>query len=248
MSASPGDRRSPDAAAPAAGTPGPEPPSHRANADGPAASFRTGRGRSVARRRRVAGGIAAALIAATVVFLVLHSQPAPAPTATGSPGGGSDGGGGPSSKVSVTLGTPDAGTTVCGSGGSSPSERIPWLGSSVPISTAELNLLVVELADGDILPGIAGAPGVTSTDPCEGNPPGPSYHWYLVLSDPSGANVAYYTLPMGWVTLAGGAANLTVANGSSFLLLISPSVAGIGYGLALQGFVDGVHWAKEVTL
>jgi len=220
------------------------------NEGGSARAYRMTQGRRRRRARLAVAAVVVVVFVVVAVFVLVHTAPPPSSAPSGTPGAGNGGGssGGSSSRVSISLGAPVVGTAQCGSGGSVPSERVLWNASSRTISTTDVNVLVVELADGDLLPGVTFTPGVTPTDPCAGSAPSPDSHWYVVLSDPNGTNVAFYTLPMGWVGVGGGPSALTIANDSALTLLITPSVSGIGYGLAVQGFLNGTAFATKVTL
>ena len=225
------------------GAPAPTPAVGAATAYRRAAEIRGGR------RRRLAAVAAVVVVIAAVVIVLERPRPGPSSGTTGTPPSGGGGGGSNSTTgpIAVAFGSPESDPIVCGDGGSVPAEKVVWRGASVPLTTANVQLLVVEIADGDILPAVGFTPGVAPSDPCTGSAPAPSYHWYAVLADPTGVNVAYYTLSADWVVL-GGAPNVTVAANSTLIVLITPSVAGTGYGLVAQGSADGRRIASEVPL
>ena len=217
--------------------------------EGGAAAYRSRLARRAGRRWLVVSLAVGVAAAAGIAFVLYHPSAAPGTTSSGpgSGGSGGTGGGGSGGSISIALGSPAVATVACGSGGNASSEAIAWRSSSTPITLADLNLYVVEIGDGDILRATASAPEVTPTDPCAGSAPSPAYAWYAVLSDPTGANVAYFTLSVGWVPLGGPPAQ-AIAAGSTITVLIDPSVADTGYGLEVQGFVNGVPFAAGTPL
>lgn len=201
------------------------PPSARMGSEAEGA---TSRFRKDQRRRQVRWTVATVIVALLVVGAYLVLLP---PTPAGRSGTHS-----PLSGFSVELGNASLGVVTCGSGTAVVAERVPWINATTPVSTAQIVMLVVDV-DGDVLSDTGPSPNVTSSNSCAGAPPAPrpqagvgnDFSWYVVLSDPAGANVAFFTISQGWVLLAAGPSSpLTVANGSALTLICTPSVSRLG--------------------
>jgi hypothetical protein len=98
---------------------------------------------------------------------------------------------------------------------------------------------VVELGDGDIVGGPTHAPQVSAFDVCTGGPPTQEYTWYVVVSNPQGQNEASFSYSQGWLPVVGSPNPATIANDSALTLVVTPSLAGLGYGIELVGVENG---------
>ena len=188
----------------------------------------TSRFRKDKRRRRVrwtiaVGGVVLIVIAAYIVFIPPIS---PSRSSPGSPFAG----------VDVHLGNSSLDVVTCGTGTSVIGERVPWIYATTRVTTAQIVMLVSDV-DGDILSDTGPAPDVTASNSCAGAPPEPrplagvgnDFSWYVVLSNPNGTNVAFFTITQGWVLVPSGPSTpLTVANGSALTLFCTPSVSRLG--------------------
>lgn len=135
----------------------------------------------------------------------------------------------------VTLGTPVVHNTTCGDGRTIRTESVPWTRSDPPVSTDSIYLVVEELLDGDVDGGPAPAPVVSPTSVCPGAPPTVAPSWYVVLQDPTGANIAYFTYAQGWTFLDNATTSISVLNGSSLEVVAVPFLGGTSYGLCVFG-------------
>ncbi len=161
----------------------------------PSARFRA----ELRRRQRRRYSLAAALTAIVVGGLLLSV-----------PGFGPSSGGTGASLAGyvVHLGAPVLGVVTCGGGTVAIAERVPWLNSSVPLTTGHVILTVVDV-DGDTLWSSGAPPTVTASQACAGTLPvsnftgisgvNVGFSWYVTLSSPSGSILAFYTLSSGWV-------------------------------------------------
>ena len=139
------------------------------------------------------------------------------------------------SSTSIDLGTPVVGNATCGGNTTFPIETVPWVGSSPPVSTREVYLEVQELVDGDIVGGPSPPPSVTVASLCAAGPPTATATWYVVLQNPSGGNVGYFSYSSGWVVLGHPGADYRISNGSALILLSVPPLAGLSFGLCIFG-------------
>lgn len=139
--------------------------------------------------------------------------------------------------VVVDFGAPIVATATCLNGQSTSVEAVPWLGSSAPLSTANISVELVELIDGDVDGGPIAPPSVTPNYVCGQAFESAWAAWYVVLANPSGENLAYYSYSTGWVNLAG--VTVPIENGSSLTLVSDPSFAGLSFALCVIGHVGG---------
>lgn len=215
--------------APAAGPPT-APAGEGAPGAGRARAFR--QAETLRRREREGRSVRAVLIVAAVLGAALIVTAPPNSLLSGS---GSAGGPGP--PVEVTFGAPSVSTVTCGAGGTAYAEVIPWTGSSRPVTTGDIDMVVYAIFNGDNI-GLGNSPAnATASNVCEGSPPSPTALWYVVLQAPNGTNVLTYTIADSWTSLSGGSSNVGIANESSLVLVTDASLAGTGRGLKLIGFV-----------
>jgi len=203
-------------------------------ADG--ARSRTGRARAfrqrqveqrTSRRTRIANLVMVGLVVAGA-YLIVTERPGVLLNAAGTTRFGP--------AIVVQLGTPTAGTLSCAGGGTAAVERVPWVGSTQPVATGEVYVRIYEIWDGDVILDPNVVANATASNPCAGAPPSSALLWYLVLAAPNGTNELTYTQAGLWQPVAGGAANVTVANDSTLLLVSGASLAGTGRGIAVLGF------------
>lgn len=138
--------------------------------------------------------------------------------------------------ILVNLGTPTAGTVSCAGGGTAYTEYIPWIGSSRPITTGDVNLRVYEIWDRDYIADPNAVANATPTSVCAGVPPDPIALWYVVLAAPNGTNVLGYTQAQDWTSLSGGATNFIVPANSTLILVTQMSLYHTGRGFQVYGF------------
>lgn len=177
-----------------------------------------------------------AVLLIVIVFLWVAANP---PSSSSSSSGESHPGGGSGAGITVQLGAPVLTNITCGAGGTDVAERVAWQGASATLTTSEINLFVVETADGDLLSGPSNTPSVTAQDPCAGSPPSPDYTWYAALENPSGTVVASYTLTEEWKAVGGGGGTMVIEPGSTVVILTTPSLHDNGYSLQVQGLAAG---------
>jgi hypothetical protein len=170
------------------------------------------------------------------VFLWSPLNPSNSPTML-SPG--RTGGGGGTATIDVQFGTPTKEALTCGNGDTVSAEKILWKGASAPITTADVILVILELADGDVIGTSQGASDVTSSNDCAGAPPAGNHAWYAVLTNPSGTNVAVFDYASSWTAVGGEPPSVSIAAGSTLTVVIVPGVAGQGYGIEAVGSEDG---------
>jgi len=171
-----------------------------------------------------------------VTFAIYYGQSAFAPAAPPSVnGGGTSSGGAPARVAYLSFGTPTVQNATCGDGTVFPTVVVPWESSRVPLSTHDIFLEIVELLDGDVSGGPAPAPFVTASNVCAGSPPTASPTWYAVLQDPNGANVAYFSYSQAWVVLHPPPSSLPIANGSALIVVATPFLSGLSFGLCVVG-------------
>lgn len=109
------------------------------------------------------------------------------------------------------------------------------MSASEPISTARITLEMQELIDGDIDGGPTPTPSVTADYVCGAPLSSPWTCWYVVLQTPGGVNVAYFSYSSGWVNLNDPGAPITIANGSTMVMISVPSYAGLSFALCVIG-------------
>lgn len=212
------------------GRPPEEPESGAAVRAGPSspslASSRSRRFRLARDRRQLLWGAfavgVAALAAGAYLAFTPFSPPAPAPS--------------PLANYTLKLGNVTVGVVGCGGGGSVIVERIPWVASSAALSWGDVVLLIQDVS-GDLLSSTGATPSVNASSVCVGTPPVPTpvaglgndFSWYVVLSSPSGANVATYSVTQGWTGVGPATPTApTIANGSALTLVCNPSVSALG--------------------
>jgi hypothetical protein len=145
----------------------------------------------------------------------------------------------PGPPITVQLGTPTIATIPCASGGSAYAERIPFLNSSQPFTTGDVNARLTEIWDGDFIPDPNVVANATPSTLCGGPPPDASSLWYVVLLAPNGTNLVTYTNAERWVSVVNGTSNLVIGNNSTFVLITYASYAGSGRGFAIVGYENG---------
>jgi hypothetical protein len=144
----------------------------------------------------------------------------------------------------VDFGTPTVTNVPCGDGGSAYAERIPWVNSSEPIQTGDINLRVYEIWDGDWIGDTGVVANVTPSDLCAGPAPGSVsaglvIDWYAVLSGPNGTNLMSYTDAHPWTPVGASASSVWIENGSAFIVVTNPAITQTGRGFAVFGFENG---------
>lgn len=210
-----------DAGDPAAGT-----PSSRAGA------YRQRRAKKRTPLRLLAAEAVVFLAVVGVIYLVTAPKPAPPPSIA--PGGGNYPG-----QIRIALAPPVVASTACGTSKNYSTEQLRVNSTSIPLTTKELTLVVVELGDGDFIDSASTTPMVTAGAVCVSTPPLGGLSWYAVLVAPSGANLASFTYSQGWAPVAGAPFPGPVDNGSALCFVFAQSVAGFGYGVYLQGVIGG---------
>ena len=63
--------------------------------------------------------------------------------------------------------------------------------------------------------------------------------WYVVLENPAGTNLAFFSYSQGWVNIAQAGQGVPITNGSSLTLVSDPSFAGLSFALCVLGDVEG---------
>lgn len=154
----------------------------------------------------------------------------------------------PGPPIIVSLGTPVVGTVPCSGGGTGYTERIPWINSTQPIVTGDINVKVYEIYDGDFIGDPGAVASATPSNVCAGTPPTGTALWYIVLAAPNGSNFLTYTVGKGWLNLSGTAANLPIEEGSFLTLVSGVSLAGTGRGLAVVGASGGSSISGSIPL
>jgi len=200
--------------------------------DGRARSFRQHQAsRKNVRRERI-GTVLVVVIIALGVYTIVTARPYSPSSSNPFPT--------PGPPITVTFGSPSSVTAMsCGGGGTAYVERIPWNGSSQPVTTGEVNVRVYEIYDGDFITDINAVANVTSSNLCAGTPPTSSELWYAVLAGPNGTNVLSFTEARPWRAVSSGASDIVIENGSALVLVTSMSLAGTGRGFAVVGYSGG---------
>ena len=141
--------------------------------------------------------------------------------------------------IHVEFGTPTVGAIACDGGATAYAERIPWIGSSMPLRTGDINVRVYEIWDSDWIgdPGVVAS--VTPTSVCAGPAPVSMLDWYAVLAAPNGTNLLLYTDATAWAPVNSGPWNIWVENDSSIVIVTNPAIAQTGRGFAVFGFENG---------
>lgn len=202
-----------------------------------AREYRHRRARREPFRATVYLGVLVAL-GALVVYFAENVGPGPiGPALTGNNSTSAGGTGGPTKTITVTFGTTAQRTVTCGDGQTFPAEFVPWQGSSQGLSTSQVFFELVELIDGDIDGGPGPVPSVTGSLVCAGAPPHTYDAWYVVLQNPVGANIAYFTYSAGWVMLEPHQLSVPIQNDSTLVFLSDPNVSGLSFGLCVLGDV-----------
>ncbi len=245
---------------------GPQPPGSRAagslpgkDPDGsagvsrPAASTRSAssRGRASAlrrdraERRKARTDLVVEAIAVAVLLLAVYviATARPTPPASSAPPGQAYG-----PPISVSFGTPTVTSLACGGGGTAYAERIPWSSSTLPVTTADVDVSVYQIGDGDVVGDAGVVPSATPSDLCAGAAPSTSARWYAVLADPNGTNLVTYTYAQLWKSVTNTSWNIGIQNGSILTLVTNPSLAGTGYGFEVLGYENGSKILGRVPL
>jgi len=145
----------------------------------------------------------------------------------------------PGPTITVDLGTPTVGAVTCAGGGTAYAERIPWNGSSQPVTTGDVNLRVYEIWDRDYITDPHADANATTADLCAGIPPNPIALWYVVLAAPNGTNILTYTQANDWSSLTHGPTNIWIENDSSLILVTNMPLWNTGRGFQVYGFSSG---------
>jgi hypothetical protein len=221
--------------APRAGEPAPP-----GTSAGRTRSFREGQAQrqSITRERLGVWLVVVILVAAVLTLALVHPSsssnpyqfPPPAPT------------------IAVHLGLPVTSSVACGSGATASTERIPWTGSTQPLSSGNIVVRLYEIADGDVIGDPTAVANATPSSSCAGAPPDGPASWYVVLAAPGGTNLLTYTVDAGWSSVMHGPTNVTVENGSSLTLVTNESWAGTGRALGVYGFVNDTSVSGSVPL
>lgn len=192
--------------------------------DGSARRYRRGRRRQHRRRYGIVVGVAALVVVAYVV-VVPGLRPVPGPSSS------------PLAATVVHLGPVQLGVVPCATGPAAIVEQVPWINATATLTTEEI-VLVVGDVDNDGLWSAGTSPAVSPGSVCAGALPTPNwtaasgvnvgFDWYVVLSDPNGTNVAYYTLEQGWLPVGAGPWPAPIPNGSTLAFVCNPSVSRLG--------------------
>ncbi|HYA69481.1 MAG TPA: YncE family protein, partial [Acidimicrobiales bacterium] len=152
-------------------------------------------------------------------------------------GPNSAGGSGPAPPSDqVQLGSTSFGIVTCEGGTLAIAERIPWTTSNGVLTTSQVILTVTDV-DGDLLWSSGAPPKVTASNACAGPLPVSSFggiagsnvgfSWYVTLSSPTGAIVAFYTNTGGWNPVS-GPWPAPIENGSTLTFICNPSISPLG--------------------
>jgi len=229
-----GDRRGTVDPPPAA------PPGRPGSNGGRARSFRQEQARRRgARRERIGELVVVAVIVLGIYTVVSARWYSPPSSYTPPPSGPT---------IVVHLGTPSESTLPCAAGGTAYAERIPWINSTQPITTGDVNLRVYEIADGDYIGDPGAVANVTSSNVCAGTPPTTATVWYMVLAAPNGTNLLTYTVDNGWTSVTPGPSNVELENGSALILVTHVSLAGRGRGFSVYGISNESPISGSVPL
>lgn len=209
----------------------PPTPRHSPPSPGRAHAFRESQERRRQESRESLGVVAVVIIIVLGVYTLATARPY-----TGSSGFNLPP---PGPTISVDLGTPTVGSIGCIGGGTAYAERIPWNGSSQPVTTGDVNLRVYEIWDRDYITDPHADANATSKSLCEGTPPNPIALWYVVLAAPNGTNILTYTQANDWTSLVHGSTNIWIANGSALVLVTNSPLWNTGRGFQVYGFSNG---------
>jgi hypothetical protein len=201
--------------------------------EGRAHSFRQRQSVRRSARKELVGEILVAAILVLSVYVVVTARPFFPSSSAGIPGTP----GPPGSQITVTLATPKVGNVTCGGGGTAYTERILWVNSSYPVTTADLYLVLYEIWDGDNIADGSAMANVTSSSLCAGAAPTSLQMWYLVLVAANGTNLLTYTEPHSWASVGHTSTNIAVENGWALDVVTYASIAGTGRGLKVEGSV-----------
>jgi hypothetical protein len=197
-----------------------------------AGAYRQRRVRKRTPFRLLAAEIVVFLAVVGVIYLATAPKPATPPSIA--PGGGNYPG-----QVRIALAPPAVANSSCGTAKSYTTEALRVNSTTIPLTTKEITLVVVELGDGDFINSASTPPVVTATDVCVNTPPSGGLSWYAVLIAPSGANLASFTYSQGWAPVPGAPFPGPVDNGSALCFVFAQSIAGLGYGVYVQGVENG---------
>lgn len=216
------------------------PPGRTSPFDGRARAFREKRERRRGARREQVGQLLAVAIIILGIYAILSARPY-------IPGSGSVFPS-PGPLITVTFGTPVASTVNCSSGGIAYVDRVPWTGSSEPVTTGDVSLHFVEIWDGDYIPDIYASPNVTSTSLCASAPPTSLMCWYVVMTTSNGTILLAYWVAAGWVSLTHGPWNVPIVDGTTLVFITGSPIAQTGRGLTVVGFSGGSPIRGSVPL
>jgi len=232
---------SPGAVAPPAPTRAGE-PAPPGSSEGRARSFREHETQRRGRRRELFGQLLVVAIIILGIYAIVSARPFVPASGPGPPT--------PGPPITVKLANPIVGQVTCGNGDIAYTEQVVWLNSTASVTTLEVNVYVYELLDNDIVSDNGVIANVSSTSLCAGDPPhsGGIYSWYAVLMAPNGTLELSYTFDQGWTSVTHSPTDITIANGSSLVVVIDPQIAGRGYGLKVAGTANGSSVLGEVPL
>jgi len=199
--------------------------------EGRARTFRESQARRRSARRGQIGQILVVAILVLAVYTIVTARPYSPSSLDRFPS--------PGPPIVVDFGTPNVSSVACAGGGQAYAERIPWMNSTLPVTTGDLNVRVYEIWDGDIVGDPNVVANATSTNLCAGSPPDSRALWYAVLTAPNGTNLLTYTVDNGWASLTRDAWNVWIQNGSFVTLVTGISLAGTGRGFAVVGSEGG---------
>jgi hypothetical protein len=189
-----------------------------------------------ARRRTPYRVLAVEVVVFLAIVAVIYVATAPKPSI---PTVGSQGGHAYPPQVRVQLAPVVVGSTACGAAHNYTTEKLRINSTTTPLTTQTITLTVVELADGDFIDSASTAPVVSATSVCVNTPPAGGISWYAVLVAPSGANIASFTYSQGWAPVGSAPFPGPVTNGSALSFVFAQSIAGLGYGVYIQGVEGG---------
>jgi len=216
-------------------------PARPGSFEGRARSFRQEQARRRSARRERVGTFLVVVILALGVYTIVTARPYSPSSKNDSPT--------PGPPIDVNLGTPTGASAVtCSAGGTAYVERIPWMNSTQPVTTGDIEVHVYEIFDGDFIGDRNAVANVTPSNPCAGAPPDSKALWYAALATPNGTILLTYTVNHPWTAVTPGPWNIGIENGSVLVLVTYASLAGRGYGFAVVGYAGGSPIRGTVAL
>jgi len=206
-------------------------PAPPGSAEGRAHAFRESEARRREEVREQIGVVLVVVIIVLGVYTLLGAKPYTSSATIAPPPSGPT--------IHVTLGTPAVGSVACSGGGTAYTERIPWNGSTQPLTTGDINLRVYEIWDRDYITDPHAVANATTSNVCAGTPPNPIALWYVVMAAPNGTNILTYTQANDWTSLTPAPANQWIENGSALVLVTQMPLDNTGRGFQVYGYSAG---------